>query len=142
MKNFILLLFCLFFSCSTISYSGISKGYNETKSLVWKNMLSIVEENYGGIKDYKKEPYTVFSNIVPANKELSGIEDKYLQAIMSLSGHTRPYAVDVLVKECKDINCEDYGTSTYRAEEILYKLDKKLKEHRLKSSLQDVYNPF
>lgn len=142
MKSIVISLFCFIFSCSTISYSGVSKGYDETKSLVWKNVLSIVEKDYGGIKDYKKDPYTVYSNIVPESKELSGIEDKYLQATMSLSGLTRPYIVDVLVKECKDINCEDYETSDYRANEVLYKLDERLKQHRLKSSLQDIYEPF
>ena len=135
-----LIFFLTLYGCST--FGAVSRSYNYSKQQIWNAISVVLATNHGGIKRVEQEPPTAVSNLSVKDKNF-GIDKSAYQVLASLSGFTRPYVVDIVVKVYPSgIESSDYVKDGDKAEQIQDEISKYLYDKRYNSSLQDTYIPY
>ncbi len=123
------------------SFGAVSRNYNYSKQQIWSATNAILTNNYGGVKRIDQEPPTAVSGLSVKDKKF-GIDKSAYQVFASLSGFTRPYAVDIEVRVYPNgEENSDYTKDRDKAEQIHDEITKYLYDKRYNSSLQDNYIP-
>ena len=143
-KTITFLLNLVFFitigGCTT--FGAVSRSYNYSKQQIWNAINSVLVANHGGVKRIEQEPPTAVSNLSVKDKKF-GIDKSAYQVFASLSGFTRPYVVDIDVRDYPSGQEEpNYVKDSDKAEQIQDEISKYLYDKRYNSSLQDTYIPY
>jgi len=141
-KFFTIMLFCFgITSCSTTT-GTVSRAYNRTKDKIWFSVKDVINRNYGGIKKIEPEPPTVISNLFLKDQQF-GIDKTAYQAVVGLSGFTRPYVVDVEVRIYPTgEETAKYSTDRAKAQEIVDQITANLNYKKYNTSLQEEFAPY
>jgi hypothetical protein len=124
------------------SLGAVSRSYNYSKQQIWGAINAVLTSNHGGIKRIEQEPPTAVSNLSIKDKKF-GIDKSAYQVFASLSGFTRPYAVDVEVRVYPTGDeSSAFVKDRDKAEQIQEEISKYLYDKRYNSSLQDNYIPY
>lgn len=128
-------------SCSTTT-GNVSRGYNMKKDKIWNSAKEIINRNYGGIKKIEPEPPTIISNLFLKDQQF-GIDKTAYQAVVGLSGFTRPYVVDVEVRVYPDgEESSKYSTDRGKAQEIVDQITAHINYKKHNTSLQEEFAPY
>lgn len=128
-------------SCST-TIGNVSRGYNYTKDKIWYCAKDVVNKNYGGVKRIEQDPPTIFSNLFLKDQQF-GIDKTAYQAVVSLSGFTRPYVIDVEVRVFEEGEEKSkYSTDRAKAQEIVNQITTDLNEKKYNTPIQEEFAPY
>lgn len=138
------LLFVLFyFSCSSTGFNNLVQTYSAPRELIWKGMVRVMSKEYIGFAQVKAKPPTLITKPLYIDKEF-GVNKTVYIARARLTGFTRPYAVDVVVKKYKDIikHPDIFELDMNRASSILEGIRKFIEEERFNFSIKDQFSPY
>ncbi len=105
-------------------------------------MKDVVNKNYGGVKKIEPDPPSMVSNLFLKDQQF-GIDKTAYQAVVGLSGFTRPYVVDVEVRVFPDGEEKDkYSTDRRKAQEIINQITAELNHRKYNTPMQEEFTPY
>jgi hypothetical protein len=104
------------------SFGSVSMSYDAPRQRIWTSIERILIDEYGGVQEVLQNPPTAVSKIKLKDAEF-GLEKSSFQAFVVLSGFSRPYSVDIEVREYPtDKASDNYRHNVSKAGEILEKI--------------------
>ena len=144
LKNLIVagLLGVFVYSCSN-SYDNLVRTYDAPRRLIWKAMVRVLAAEYTSFDKVLVHPPTLITKPLMVDKEF-GVDKTAYVATVRLTGFTRPYAVDVVVKKYPDLlgNPSVYTVDLDKGAKILAGIEKFIEQERFNFSIKDQFTPY
>jgi hypothetical protein len=126
-------------TCS--SFGTVSMSYDSSLQKIWLATEQILVNDYGGILELHQNPTTAISKIKRKDEEF-GLEKTSYQAFVTVRGFSRPYSVDVQVREYSTEKAsDDFSNNTEKAGEILDQIKEKLEKQEATNIIKD-FKPY
>ena len=129
------------FANSCASFGTVSMSYNASQQKLWSAIEQILVKEYGGIQELRQKPTTAISKIKLKDEDF-GIDKTSYQAFITLQGFTRPYSVDVQVKEYPTSEPSDnFSNDTQKAGAILEQIKEIVNKKEASNLIRD-FKPY
>ena len=140
---FLIGVLTLFFACATSGINSLTQTYSAPRELIWKGMVRALAKEYISFADVIAHPPTLVTKPLYVDKQF-GVDKTVYIATASLTGFSRPYAVDVIVKKYPnyEIHPEIFTVDLDKASIILEDIRNFIKKERFNFSIKDQFTPY